>query len=192
VSDDGFDFGPAPPRREVRQFEIPPWEREQFERHAREQAERDKALRDAQETAWPQGGTGSDEGSGGSADEGLPGQKPDGGSREPGEPQTGRPTGSGAASATKTQVDEKQVAMMMLELRTEEPPTLTNTWAVILGAGVVLGLVGLVVAIWGVVALVRLGRMGALGGSVLMVFGLTFAGIGGGLIFKALRQRGVL
>jgi hypothetical protein len=192
VSDDGFDFGPPPPRREVRRFEPPPWEREQFERHAREQAERDRARRDAQETARPEGGTGSDEGSGGGIEESPPGSESAGGPLESGEPQTGQPTGPATESSPKARIDEKQVAMMMLELRTEEPPTMTGVWMVILGAGVVVGLVGLVVAIWGVVALVRLGKTGALGGSVLLVFGLTFAGISGGLIFKALRQRGVL
>jgi hypothetical protein len=183
VSDDGFDFGPAPPRREVRRFEPPPWEQEQFDRHAREQAERDRALAEAQEAAQPAAASGTGERLGEDAVGGTTADQEPGGSR--GEE-------AGAESGPKAQVDEKQVAMMMLELRTEEPPTLAGVWMVILGAGIVVALVGLVVAIWGVAVLVRLGKTGALGGSVLLVFGLTFAGIGGGLIFKALRQRGVL
>jgi hypothetical protein len=168
VSEDGFDFGPSPPRREARRFEPPPWELEQFECRAREQAEREKVSPEAV----------------GSEAAGNPGEGPGDDTAE----EASRDTESG----TKAQIDEKQVAMMMLELRTEEPPTLTGVWMVILGAGVVVAFVGVVVAIWGVLALVRLGRTGALGGMVLLVFGLTFAGIGGGLIYKALRQRGVL
>ena len=43
MSDQGFDFGPAPPKREARQFEPPPWERDQFEQRKREEAEREAA-----------------------------------------------------------------------------------------------------------------------------------------------------
>ena len=53
-------------------------------------------------------------------------------------------------------------------------------------------LVGAVVMIWGAAAIAKLGSAGALGGMVLIVFGVAFAGIGGWLVFKVLRQRGVL
>jgi len=46
VGDQGFDFGP-PDTRDARQFEPPPWEREQFEQLARQRAEQ----LEAEETA---------------------------------------------------------------------------------------------------------------------------------------------
>jgi hypothetical protein len=99
-----------------------------------------------------------------------------------------------APDEPKAELDEKQVALMMLELRAEEPVTLQGAWAVNLGAGGIVGLVGLVIMVWGIVALVnrKLGTTGTLGGMVLVAFGVGFVAIGGWLIYRALRQRGVL
>ena len=95
-------------------------------------------------------------------------------------------------AAPKESVDEKQVALMMLELKAEEPAPLEGAWIVTVTAGVVVGLVGIVIGIWGATAIARLGQDGVLGGMVLVGFGLAFAGIGGWLVFRSLRQRGVL
>jgi hypothetical protein len=82
----------------------------------------------------------------------------------------------------------------MLGLREEEPKTLSKAWFVSFVAGAIVGLVGLTITVWGAAALFngKLGEAGKLGGMVMVVFGLAFFGIGGWLIYGALRQRGVL
>jgi hypothetical protein len=190
VSDQGFDFGPTPPRREARQFEPPPWEREQFERHKREQAESEAAAEAArakvlaeQEAARPV------EQATESAAE--PSSIPDQGEAEAARKgQEAQP----ATAAPKAEVDEKQVAAMLVGLRAEEPVALEGAWAVNLAAGGVVALIGFASAIWGVTALMKKGlpAAGTLGGLVLLGFGLGFLGIGSWLVFKVLRQRGVL
>jgi hypothetical protein len=189
VSDQGFDFGPTPPRREARQFEPPPWERDQFERNKREIAEREAAAQEARAkvvaeeeaalVAQQMADAATAEASAGAG--------------------AARTLGEGAAAqpetpAPKAEIDEKQVAMMMLGLRAEEPPALEGAWVVNLVAGGVVALIGFASAIWGVTALARKGlpAAGTLGGVILLGFGLGFLGVGGWLVFKALRQRGVL
>jgi hypothetical protein len=99
-----------------------------------------------------------------------------------------------APAGPHAEVDEKQVALMMIDLRAEEPPALEGAWAVNVTAGVVVAMVGVASAIWGAAALARKGMpaAGTLGGLLLLGFGLGFLGLGSWLIFKALRQRGVL
>jgi hypothetical protein len=208
VSQDGFDFGPPPSRREPRRFEPPPWERDQFERHAREQTERERAEREAQAAREAEaaaageaagvvgeaaGGNAepaierADAGSAGSAAEAPRGQRPRAHVNSP----AGEPAEPAPAPA-KEPVDEKEVALMMLELKAQEPAALEGAWKVALASGAVVGLVGLVIGIWGAVGIARLGSAGTVVGMVLIGFGLAFAGIGGWLVFSALRQRGVL
>jgi hypothetical protein len=181
VSDDGFDFGGPPERREARRFEPPPWERDQFERHAREQAEREKrekelalaqleALGEATQVVPPE--VEVEPAAVVAADEAT---------AEPAETPADKPV-----------VDEKQLEMMMLELKATEPPVLSQVWMVQLGAGIVVALIGIVIMVWGIAAFARVGGPAGPGASVLVLFGLGFAGVGGWLVFSALRQRGVL
>jgi membrane-bound ClpP family serine protease len=175
VSDRDFDFKPPPPRREARRFEPPPWERDQFEQREREleaqrKAEQEAAEAEAEEQGVAQAATESEQD--------AHGMQP-GVSAEPG---------------PKAEVDEKQVELMMLGLRAEEPETLAGAWAVSVGAGAVVAAVGLALGVWGIVALLTRasGTSGAIGGMMLLALGLCFLGIGGWLIFGVLRQRGVL
>jgi hypothetical protein len=108
------------------------------------------------------------------------------------DPDAAGPLPAGTPEAAKRPVDEKQVEVMMLELKAEEPAALEGAWKVATAAGVVVALVGAVLGIWGAAAVARLGPAGVLGGMVLVLFGLAFVGIGGWLVFRALRQRGVL
>jgi hypothetical protein len=185
VSDQGFDFQGPPPRRQPRPFEPPPWEKDQFEQRAREQAERERAEKEAAgvaaeaqaaalEQPAPEGSAAVE------ADRPTPQQGSDGQAR----PSTG----------AKAALDERQVELMMLGLREEEPKTLSKAWFVSFVAGAIVGLVGLTITVWGAAALFnsKLGEAGKLGGMVMVVFGLAFFGIGGWLIYGALRQRGVL
>ena len=192
MSDQGFDFRPPSERREARQFEPPPWERDQFEKHKREQAEREAAAEAARAKVLAQQ----------EAEQAA--EKPD---ELPGigaASATGGAVGAGALGAGeagkasqevhKAEIDEKQVALMMLDLRAEEPAALEGVWVVNMMAGVIVLLVGFASSIWGATALARRGLPVAatLGGFILLAFGLGFLGLGGWLIFKALRQRGVL
>lgn len=199
MSDQGFDFGPPPPKREARRFEPPPWEREQFERQAREQAEREAAAQEARARVL------AEEEAARAADRQTENPSATGGAEVGGpvavmaamvpQPETGAAAGDAepTAPAYATEVDEKQVAIMMLGLRAEEPAALESAWVINLAAGSVVVLVGFAVGVWGGAALARPGLppAGTLGGVVLLGFGLGFMGIGAWLIFKALRQRGV-
>jgi hypothetical protein len=189
---DGFDFRPPPERREARRFEPPPWEREQFERMARERAETEQAELDAA-LAAAEIAVASEEQVAPVTGEGLAGAEGLG-SEQAARHSSALAGPVHAGEPAVAPLDEKRVAMMMLELRAEEPQALSGAWAVNLGAGVTVGLIGAVITIWGSMAIGNrdLGPMGALGGGVMIVFGVAFVGIGGWLIFRALRQRGVL
>jgi len=192
VSDQGFDFRPPSERREARQFEPPPWERDQFERHKREQAEREAAAEAARaQVLTEQDATRV-------AQEAAESPEPTAGAGAGESSETGA-IGSGgevrvSEAAPQAEIDEKQVALMLLDLRAEEPPALEGAWVVNMAAGLIVALVGFASSIWGGVALSRRGLpvAGTLGGFILLAFGLGFLGLGGWLIFKALRQRGVL
>ena len=177
MSDQGFDFQP-PPRHRARRFEPPPWEREAFERFSQQEAERQAAIAEAQR------------------------QESDVDGAEASEPGPSTPAGPEAASAPadtvteapRAKLDEKQVAEMMVELKADEPPALPHAWLVSAASGAVVVLIGLIVAVWGTAALAR-GRTGAIAaaaGAVLLLFGIGFSAVGGWMVFKALRQRGVL
>jgi membrane-bound ClpP family serine protease len=182
VSDQGFDFQTPPPRRQPRQFEPPPWEKDQFEALARERAEQERAKREAAFAAAA------------AAAEQEAREKEASGS----EPDVVEPDGRGSAPeeglVARVELDERQVELMMMGLREEEPPALQAMWLVNLIAGSLVGLVGLALGAWGLAALLnaKLGGAGKLGGMVMVVFGLAFIGIGGWLVYRALRQRGVL
>ena len=183
MSDPGFNFGPSQDRREARTFEPPPWERDQFEQQQREREEREAAERAAREALLAQQEAASAEAAAAVAAEGGAGGA-----------ETGESSEATSGAAPAAEVDEKRVALMMLELRAEEPPGLEGAWAVNLSAGVVVGIVGFACGVWGALALTKgnLPPAGLLGGFVLVAFGLGFLGVGGWLVFKALRQRGVL
>ena len=99
------------------------------------------------------------------------------------------------SSATETEVDEAQLALMLAGLRTEEPAVVESFWRVAVSAAAVVTAVGALLTIWGVYALVSMkssGPTGVFAGLVLLLFGLGFIAVGVWLAFRTLRQRGVL
>jgi hypothetical protein len=188
VSDQGFDFGPPPSKREARPFEPPPWERDQFEQHRREQAEREAAAQAARDQVLAEQEAAS------LAEQGV--EIPAAAVADGVQPEAAGESEQAPASdaAPRAEVDDKQVALLMLGLRAEEPRALEGAWVVNLAAGAVVAMVGFASGIWGAIALSKRGMpvAGTLGAFVLLAFGLGFLGVGGWLIFKALRQRGVL
>jgi hypothetical protein len=166
---EGFDFT-QPERREPKGFEPPPWEKEAFEelRRRREQA---PAQADAVE----------------GAESGVPGaiEEPAGVAEE--KPTTG--------DGSPRVVEDREVVVMLASLAAEEPNAQHGIHAVALSAAAVLVVFGLVLVVWGVVALVRSGRtgdVGLLGGSLFLFFGVAAVGFAVWLTVRTLRQRGVL
>lgn len=184
MSDQGFDFQPPPPRRPPRRFEPPPWERDQFERHAEEQAERERLEREAAERAREEADVAE------SARWEIEQVESEEGETAP-EPSEA-PNGERAASGAK--VDDAVVEQLLLGLKAEEPSMLGGVWTVAVWAGAVLALVGIAIGVWGFMVLLdpKLGGMGKTGGMVLLVMCMTFMGIGAWMGYRALRQQGVL
>jgi hypothetical protein len=204
VSDQDFNFRPQPPRREAKPFEPPPWEREQFDRLARERAEQEAAQKAAAvELAARMGLAATDpQGDGTAAGQlaAVTGPRPAQVEPAPIEdptPVTEAPVQTPAPEPVAKvggQVDEAQLEVLLMGLRAEEAPALNDTWMVAIISAIVTGSVGVVLLVWGLVALAKpnMGPTGVMGGTILVVFGLVFMGIGGWIAFRTLRQRGVL
>ena len=178
MSDQGFSFGPPPERREPRKFEPPPWERDRFEELAQKKAPEvspETQVNEAQAAAPPAESGGAEAAAAGAT----------------------RPAEAPAAPAPKKagELDEKHVAAMLIDLKTEEPRFLSRGWVFQLAAAGVVGVIGSAMLIWGIVAMSltgKAGTMGMLGGVVLDGFGAAFVAVGVWLAFRTLRQRGVL
>jgi hypothetical protein len=204
VSDQDFNFRPQPPRREAKPFEPPPWEREQFDRLARERAEQEAAQKAAalelaermgQPATDPQA-EGTSAGQVAAGTDPVPAQVGPTPSTQPAPvaPATAQTLGSEPVAMIGGKVDEAQLEVLLMGLRAEEAPALNDTWMVAIISAIVTGSVGVVLLVWGLVALAKpnMGPTGVMGGTILMVFGLVFLGIGGWIAFRTLRQRGVL
>jgi hypothetical protein len=181
VSDQEFNFS-QPPRREAKKaFEPPPWEQDQFEELARRK-DAEKAVAEiavSLDGPTQEASTEESKAQGPAARDVCTMEGPQGGEAAVGE----------AAD------EELRIETMMLGLRNEEPPFGTQLWKFAIAAGAVLVAVGIVIVIWGIFAVSvasRTGALGSLGGGVLVIFGLGFAGLGGWIALKTLRQQGVL
>ncbi len=84
---------------------------------------------------------------------------------------------------------------MLVALRAEEPEALSEAWKVAAGASLVVITIGLMLVVWGAVAMARAGSAGAagvMGSAIMTVMGALFAALGAWLGVRSLRQRGVL
>jgi hypothetical protein len=184
VSDQDLNFYP-PERREAKKaFEPPPWEQDQFDELAR----RKEAERTAAEIV---AGAANEDPASASTTEEQPIEAP---SEESAKTALYTPPITPADADQGTEEDPR-IETMLIGLRHEEPPFGTQMWKVATAAGAVLALVGVVLTVWGLVAMGaarRAGAFGALGGGILVVFGLGFVGVGGWMAFRTLRQQGVL
>jgi hypothetical protein len=192
VSDQDFNFRPQPERRAPKSFEPPPWEQAQFDelerRKAEELARSEKAAAEARQAeaaaALPDDGSAEDVITVAAV------------VRAPSAEEKAVPrAASGDDRLADAGVSERQVEAMLLGLRTEEPPVGRGLWKFALASAAFIVVVGLVLAIWGAVALVaarKTGATGALGGVVLITFGIGFVGVGVWVAFRTLREQGVL
>jgi hypothetical protein len=111
------------------------------------------------------------------------------------EPQSAGTLAAGEEVAEKPPIDPKRVEVMLMGLRAEEPRPQEAYWKVTTIAGGVSALIGFAIMTWAIVAFMALSKSGPRGAtlaSVLMLFGLGFAGGGVWLVIKTLREQGVL
>lgn len=184
---DDFRFIP-PPRREARTFEPPPWETEAFEelRRKREaaEAEQAKAAAEQGEVVTVES---EDEALGAFLVEGavMGGDEQGDGPGAEAEPEEGATAG----------VSDGQVVAMLAQLAAQEPNAKAPITTVALVMAAVCGVFGLVLLVWGVVALANArtsGRVGMIGGSLFFFIGVAAVLFAVWLTVKTLRQRGVL
>jgi len=182
MASDGDIHFPPGQRRDKPAFEPPPWERDQFEELARQKREAEQAQAEADELIAAS----------------LAAQA------EPAVQEAPTPVASEEArteepqqedEAEKPALDPKQVEVLMMGLRSEEPRPEEAYWKISIIAGVTSALIGLLVTTWGVVALATPKQPGAapiLLVAMLLFFGVGFIAGGAWVVFSSLRQRGVL
>lgn len=161
-------------RRDPRSFEPPPWEREQFK-------ELEKHKVTTQDTAGEEPETASE----------PPQAAPSENAAEP----ALEPARVKRAEQGESRIDEAAMLEMMAQLAAEEPPAVQGVWQLALVASTVLGSVGFMMVVFGAVGMARAAKAGwtaMFGATVLLVFGLGMLGLAGWMIYKTLKQRGVL
>ncbi len=167
MDDQGFDFRKPTERREPKRFEPPPWEREAFERLGR-----------AKDEEPPVSEGGAAPGAGG----------PDG----------DRPAATVESGAGRRQLSEAEVLELLAGLAAEEPDARAPATQVTLGASIVLLPIGVLLVFWGMAALARAGvaasgaGIARTGAVTLLVFGAGFIGSTVWLLYRLMKQRGVL
>lgn len=188
MDEQGFDFRHPQKRREPKRFEPPPWEKQAFEEleRKREEERREEEARKAAEeepeilVAQPV-----------EPETERPGEEPD--VTEP------EPVGAGedeAAGEPKAKgIEEREMIEMLAALAAEEPKPSQEYPQVAIAIGVGIALLGAVLVIWAMAALVgasRTGAVGYVGGAALGFFGVFFMAMGVWMVYRALKQRGVL
>jgi len=178
MNDDDLNFSPPARRRERKEFEPPPWEQDRFDELAKRQKQFDAAPEQEDE------------------DEDAPGPLAP---ARTGQPAHEEQEGDVASLASeKRPLDEKLVAAMLIELKADEPSVSRGFDRAGLVAGILLLAIGGLLIIWAVVMItvaIRRSQQtgtGVLIGTVVLVFGVGFAGTGAWFVFRFLRQRGVL
>jgi len=180
----------TPNRRTPKNFEPPPWERDQFEELAkrreevRKEAELEAALGELQAQAaeeHPQQPV-------------VPApeaQAAPAGQGAPDSPVSARENG---ADQEGSGLDERLLDAMFVQLRAEEHEREGSLWKVGLVFSAVSALIGSVLVVWGIAALVRAGSetAGMIGGITLLMFGGLFVGVGAWMAARGLKERGVL
>lgn len=177
MGDQDFDFSPPPPRRERKEFEPPPWEKDKFAELAKRVTDVTPPVVDSE----------------------------NGSHQAPAfvEPvvitkQAAPEPDTRSEPKPEVLLAEGRVTAMLFELRAEDPPADRGFNKIRLIAGVVLLALGILLVIWAavmiVVALQRgaQGRTGLMVGLTVLMFGAAFAGTGAWFVFKSLRQQGVL
>ncbi|MBE0416328.1 MAG: hypothetical protein IBX63_01005 [Coriobacteriia bacterium] len=93
------------------------------------------------------------------------------------------------------QTEAPGVDAMLLALKAEEPAVVEGAWRFGLVAAAFVGTIGLMLVIWGMVALARSagsGPAGIMGATIMSVMGGLFVGLAAWMGARSLKQRGVL
>jgi hypothetical protein len=184
MTNDGDMIFPPGQRRDKPSFEPPPWEREQFDELAKRRQAEDPIEQKDEERGAEGTAAGPDALKGGP----VPDATQEAGTEAP-EP------GAAADEPAGSELDPKQVEVLMMGLRAEEP-RLEGTYSKItMVVGALSAFIGLVLMTWGLMGMATPKRAGAgplfLVG-VPLIFGLGFIAGGVWVMFKSLRQQGVL
>jgi len=183
ANDGGIHFPPKQ-RRDKPLFEPPPWERDQFkQREIREGLGPELVQKTADAVATEKSvGTGTPAGFSQALQQETP-IAPNSESEQV------------VVEAEKPELDPRHLELLMMGLRSEEPQAREMYWKASVLSGVVMTLVGLVMAVWGLIALVSTKRGSTapvLIAAALLVFGIGFLAAGFWVVFRTLRQQGVL
>jgi hypothetical protein len=200
VGDQDFNFPPSE-RREPKQFEAPPWERDAFDELARAKAEEQAAA----EAAAAQAAAAEAEAvaaAAAKAAESVAAMDEAASMEAAGSAGAAEPTpvsGEDVApeDGSQAKVSEAQVTEMMAGLRAEEPTSMQSYGAIAIALSVLTGLVGVVMLVWAMAMFVSAnargtGRVGLVSGSIVAFFGALFISLSMWVAVRTLRQRGVL
>lgn len=175
MDDQGFDFRKAAERREPKKFEPPPWERGLFPEQEKEQEPEPVpeavTIPEVKKVVEPE-----------------PQQAPD--------PEHEKENGQEESSAQGP--SEAMVIELLAGLAEEEPDTRTPLANVTIGASIVMAALGMMLLVWGMAAAVRSGvaEQGAgvarFGAVTLGLFGAGFLASAVWMVYRLLKQRGVL
>ncbi len=195
MSDQEFNFPPAE-RREPKQFEPPPWERDAFEQlEQAKQAEAEDAARAAAEQAARE----AEAAEAARAAEATRAAESESAENAAPAPAVvaATPAEASAEDGESNGPDEAQLTEMMAGLRAEEPTSMQSYGAIAIALSVFTGLVGVVMLIWAMAMFVSAnargtGRVGTVSGSIVAFFGALFIGLSVWVAVRTLRQRGVL
>jgi hypothetical protein len=159
-------------------FEPPPWEKSQFDELARrraaaqEDADINRALLSLEEDSIEQVDMSV-----------VEGQK------------EARDVSQSEGVPVKKKELPPQTEMLLAQLKTEEPDTSKSLWKIGLVFVLFVGIIGIVLVVWGATGLIAGRDNGAtviIGGSIMIFFGLLFAGTATWLAVRTMRQQGVL
>lgn len=183
MDDREFNLRAPADRRQPRQFEPPPWEREAFEeaRRQREQAAQQEQSGSAEPGPVPAEPDRSGHGSATHATAAA---------EEPGPAQGREQDGS-----EKPGIEERAMLEMMARLAAEEPKADTAYHKIAYAASMFIAALGCLLLVWGMAALVgssKTGAVGVMGGSVMLLFGAGFIGTAAWMLVRTMRQQGVL
>lgn len=97
------------------------------------------------------------------------------------------------ASAPAPDIDAK-VEAMLIHLKVEEPDATRNAWVVGALGSVFVGVLGLVMTVWGLVAFAKVGNVvsGGMAAGILILFGMGFVALAAWLMHRTLKFKGVV
>ncbi len=100
-----------------------------------------------------------------------------------------------SAGSVPDEADPAELDAMFLALKAEEPPAMEGAWKFGLVSAALVGFIGLMLVVWGAVALARTvgsGPAGVMGAMIMSVMGSMFVALAAWVGVRSLKQRGVL